>query len=379
MNALHLSDNIIRLRHERKLTQEELADFIGVTKASVSKWEHAQSMPDLLLLPQLASFFGVSIDELIGYEAQLSEEQIRRYYAELSKDFVQLPFHEVVEKIRFLAHQYYSCYPFLIQLCVLYWNHFMLAETEEERVQLLQEAIVWCDRILDHCSNVGVCGEALTVKAGISLQLGKVAEVIDILEPASDPFHVAGQSEAILIQAYQMVGDIAKAKSYIQAKQYINLLNMVGNAVLFLTLYRTDLKLCEETIRRIQGVMDLYELRALHPNLAAQFYFQEAVLYAANEKKKETLEALASFEKSIGELLKSGQPKLHGDAYFDLLDEWIDRLPLGSMAPRDSKFVQQSIEEAFTNPAFDWIQNDEAFQRIVGRLLSEREAGKEYL
>lgn len=39
MNALNISENIIRLRHERKLTQEQLAGFIGVTKASVSKWE----------------------------------------------------------------------------------------------------------------------------------------------------------------------------------------------------------------------------------------------------------------------------------------------------------------------------------------------------
>ena len=50
MDRLKLSDNIIRLRHERKITQEELADFLGVTKASVSKWENAQSTPDLMLL-----------------------------------------------------------------------------------------------------------------------------------------------------------------------------------------------------------------------------------------------------------------------------------------------------------------------------------------
>ena len=65
MNALKLSDNIARLRRERKLTQEELADFLGVTKASVSKWENHQSTPDILLLPQLASFFDVTVDELL--------------------------------------------------------------------------------------------------------------------------------------------------------------------------------------------------------------------------------------------------------------------------------------------------------------------------
>ena len=63
MSELKLSHNIIRLRHEKKLTQKELADFLGVTKASVSKWENAQNTPDILLLPQIAAFFGVTRSE----------------------------------------------------------------------------------------------------------------------------------------------------------------------------------------------------------------------------------------------------------------------------------------------------------------------------
>ena len=55
MNALNLAENIIRLRHDKKITQEQLADFVGVTKASVSKWETKQSMPDILLLPHNVS------------------------------------------------------------------------------------------------------------------------------------------------------------------------------------------------------------------------------------------------------------------------------------------------------------------------------------
>lgn len=39
MYSINFSDNIARLRRERKITQEQLADFVGITKASVSKWE----------------------------------------------------------------------------------------------------------------------------------------------------------------------------------------------------------------------------------------------------------------------------------------------------------------------------------------------------
>ena len=66
MNQVNLAGNLIRLRHEKNVTQEQLADFLGITKASVSKWENQQSVPDILLLPRLAVFFDVTIDTLIG-------------------------------------------------------------------------------------------------------------------------------------------------------------------------------------------------------------------------------------------------------------------------------------------------------------------------
>ena len=100
MNALNLAENIIRLRHDKKITQEQLADFVGVTKASVSKWETKQSMPDILLLPQLAAFFDVTIDGLLGYEPQLSKEQMEKLYLELASDFAKNPFEEVIEKMK---------------------------------------------------------------------------------------------------------------------------------------------------------------------------------------------------------------------------------------------------------------------------------------
>ena len=67
MYSINVSENIVRLRRERKITQEQLAEFVGVTKASVSKWETGQSIPDVLMLPQLATFFDVTVDKLIGY------------------------------------------------------------------------------------------------------------------------------------------------------------------------------------------------------------------------------------------------------------------------------------------------------------------------
>lgn len=367
MNDLNLANNLSRLRRERKITQEELADFIGVTKAAVSKWENRQSTPDILLLPQLASFFGVTVDELIGYEAQMSKEQIRRCYTELTGNFVKLPFDEAMGHVRKLVHRYYSCYPFLLQVCVLYLNHFMLTESREDQKEILREANALCDRILSRCSDMGVCQDAAAIKAMLNLQMGNVNEVIEMLEPITDPSGISGGNEETLIQAYQMAGDIEKAKSYNQVRLYLHLLYLVGAEMRMMVLYGDDPGRCEEAIRHAEGIVELYQLQRLHPNMAAQFYYQAAVTCAANKEEEKALEELKKFEQCIVELMNGETVLLHGDAYFDMLDSWISELPLGEQAPRDLRFVRQNVLGALASPAFEGLKETEVYKSICRR------------
>ncbi|CAM3880185.1 MULTISPECIES: methyltransferase domain-containing protein [Paenibacillus] len=65
-----LARNIAIYRKEKGLTQEELAQILGLSFQAVSKWENAQSMPDIALLPELSRSLEVSIDKLLGYTAQ---------------------------------------------------------------------------------------------------------------------------------------------------------------------------------------------------------------------------------------------------------------------------------------------------------------------
>ena len=183
MNALNLAENIIRLRHDKKITQEQLADFVGVTKASVSKWETKQSMPDILLLPQLASFFDVTIDELLGYEPQLSKEQMQKIYMELAAAFAKEPFEEVIKRVDKVEKEYYSCYPFLHQLTLLYLNHFMLAGDRERQRDILKKALHLCDHILADCKEISICNETVVLRAMVLLQLGNALEVSNKMVP----------------------------------------------------------------------------------------------------------------------------------------------------------------------------------------------------
>ena len=63
-----LKDNLVGLRKLNKMTQEDLADKVGVTRQAIVKWESGESVPDLEKSRILADTFGVTIDDLIKHE-----------------------------------------------------------------------------------------------------------------------------------------------------------------------------------------------------------------------------------------------------------------------------------------------------------------------
>lgn len=74
---LLIGENIKRLRRTNDLTQEELAHVLGVSFQSVSRWEMGQCYPEIELIPHIATFFNISVDELMGIDI-LREEYISK-------------------------------------------------------------------------------------------------------------------------------------------------------------------------------------------------------------------------------------------------------------------------------------------------------------
>lgn len=361
MSEFNIAENLIRFRKKRKITQDELADFIGVTKGAVSKWENGFSMPDVMLLPKLASFYDVTVDELLGYEPQLSKEQIRKKYICLSKLFVEQPFEQVMECVRGMIKQYYSCYPFLLQMCVLYLNHISLAKPDEQK-KLFEEGAALCAHIIDNCKDLNVCSQAVTIKAMFDLNNHKPDDVIDALEPLIDNTGVTASNEQILTQAYNMSGHPDKAKSNCQLAMYIHLLNLIINAGIYITMNMNNPEVCEETIRRAIGVAELYNIDKLHPNSGVQLYIQAAVFYTGAGNFDKAFEMLDKTAYMLGLLFK--EPRLHGDEYFDYIDSWIEKLDLGEISVRDVKIAAQSAKQILQMPALAPLKAQEGYKDL---------------
>ncbi len=82
---IYFADKLKSLRTDKKVSQEKLAQFLNVSFQAVSKWETGNSYPDITLLPDIARFFGISVDELLCVE-KIDEKRLFDEYSEKASD-----------------------------------------------------------------------------------------------------------------------------------------------------------------------------------------------------------------------------------------------------------------------------------------------------
>lgn len=362
---LKIAENLIYLRRKRGITQEVLADFLGVSKASVSKWETGLSLPDVAQLPKLASYYDVTIDELMGYEAQLTMKEIKEYYERFAEDFSKHSFHQVMEEVRDFIRQYYGCCPALLQVVVLLLNHYMLADVAEQP-KILEEMVGLCQHIQEKSTDVNICTQATIFQAGIELLRGKPEVTIEKLQPYKNPQGRIENSETLLVQAYQMSGQMEEATEWNQVIIFMHLLSVVENSTFYLMANLNNKEVGLSTIERIEKILEAYELKKLHPNTYLMFQYAMALFYATWDMEKEALNALKTYVEDGIDFIKNAA-YLHGDEYFDKLDGYFKKMEDYNMLPRNQKTVLASIGQELEHPVFEKIRGRKEFQELKQR------------
>lgn len=75
---MKIGEVIRKYRKEKQMTQEQLADYLGITSSAVNKWENGYSLPDIALLAPIARVLGITTDTLLAYKEELTDPEIRR-------------------------------------------------------------------------------------------------------------------------------------------------------------------------------------------------------------------------------------------------------------------------------------------------------------
>lgn len=179
-----MGEIIAQKRKESGMTQAELAEYIGVSKPAVSKWESGYSLPDISLLPVLASFFDISIDELMEYQPQMNERNIDAIHKKLIKNLSELSADTVFSECRSYISKYYFCWKLILKMSQFMYDHYMMSATPQE---VLKEIIEYTKRIYHQCDDNKIIMAAKYLNACCLINLNDLDEAQKILENLIEP------------------------------------------------------------------------------------------------------------------------------------------------------------------------------------------------
>lgn len=174
---LQIGENLKCLRKEKDITQEELADILGVSYQSVSRWENNTCYPDMELLPSIAGFFGTTVDQLLGVNQALEKEKASEYLARYQEAISRGAVYDCIEIARKGAAEYPNNYALLNKLMYA----LFIAGDEDGNIPEWQENMAKYDaeitsigeRIMKYCPDPDIRLEATARLAFNHCEMGR--------------------------------------------------------------------------------------------------------------------------------------------------------------------------------------------------------------
>ena len=277
---MSIGSTIKKLRREREMTQEQLAECLGITANAVSQWECDRTAPDISQLPILARVLQVSTDRLLGVDFSKDEEEIRRISEESLACYRTGQFTRAVEIAREGLRQYPQSFRLMARLAESL-RAIRGSEHEMERL---------CNKILKECTENDPRDQAYRLKILLYGERGQYDEILDM---ANELPHIWVSREETRLR-WDFSTDEARRMELIRyAKMHVESLTTCFDKLARLPCYTA-----EEQIRIRMQMVELMQVMypagdyLHHGAILASQYCVIASLYAGSGAYDQALHAL---------------------------------------------------------------------------------------
>lgn len=289
-SATNIGATIARARHAEGLTQEQLADLLGVTKAAVSKWELGLSLPDVALLPSIAAQFGMSLDELFDWDSQLDEGQVRETAARIALRANDDPEGAYAE-IRSVTAEHPFCLPWLLQAAMFYLGRSAADPTRAD--ELKDNAFDCLDRVEARSEDARQLALARFIRAGfLRRQDDRLGEAIALLEGIVGATPIGTSS--VLASLYEQCGRAEDAASLRERELFSSLGGVMGGICAQLLAHPSKAQ-ADALLKAGNALVSGFELEEHLPETALTFWAGAAAASAQLEEATEAASYLARF------------------------------------------------------------------------------------
>ena len=154
MGTINIGAVIKKLRQERGMVQEQIAEYLNVSTQAVSRWETGSALPDITQVPAIANLFNCSADMLLGVDITLKEEHIKEIQKEAWNCLIASQYKEAEKILRAGIKEYPNAYTLMATLmCALYNIARLPEESKTNRKAFNEEIIALGERILAECTD----------------------------------------------------------------------------------------------------------------------------------------------------------------------------------------------------------------------------------
>ena len=175
---LRIGENIKAYRKIKNITQEQLAEMLGISCQSVSRWELGVCYPDMELLPNIAKIFHVSVDTLLGVDDLMEKEKVNDYLARFQAAINKGKVHECISIARDGVAEYPNNFALLNKLMYALFisgdDDGNIPEWKENMEGYDVEIIALGERIMAHCPDQDIRLEATARLAFQHCEMGRV-------------------------------------------------------------------------------------------------------------------------------------------------------------------------------------------------------------
>ncbi len=170
---------IKKLRRDRDMTQEEMAELLSISPQAISRWENGMAMPDLSVIPIICNLFDITSDELLGINLKRKEAKIQEIIDEAHNiEKEKGDFAKSVEILRKGLSVFPDSYRIMNDLA----SNLVSCYVREQGIKNCDEAIELCNRILKGCADTKLRNIAIQTLCYAYRYAGKKDELLQLIE-----------------------------------------------------------------------------------------------------------------------------------------------------------------------------------------------------
>lgn len=352
---LNIGKVIQESRRIKGLTQEQLAEAVGVSKPAVSKWENGYAYPDITLLPPIARLLDTTIDGLLEFKEKLTDKDIEEILLICSNKFTSNDYKNAYEDCEKYLKEYPNDLGLKLQMASLYFTHLLLISVEEDQNSLMNRVIA-LTKEASLCEDIEISKSALLSLTSYYIML---QDNDSALETAKKLPSESTDAKLLIATIYYNKGEIEKSKKMYQEMLIKNLGNC-GMNLLSLARIAEKNKEFDKSIKLLEVLINLHKLFDL-PSDGMGAYITLAEAYSRNGYEKESIETLKKSEPLIRARLKNIDEDLSNNIFFNTLEI-------------SKKYIsKEHLKETITtllegNKSFDNFKENKKFQEIIKRI-----------